>query len=437
MTEHLFYLLIAGLAVLGMYELPRRLEQHWLSPPMLYILFGMGLYALPIDYLPHIHPVVDGSDNRLLEYMSELMVIISLAGAGIQIDQAPSWARWRVGARMIGIAMPLCIGAIALIGWGLLGLTATAAILLGAVLAPTDPVLASSVKVGPPTEGEEDPVRFSLTLEAGLNDGLAFPFVYLALALVLAGEGATLGGTLLQWAAWDLLYRIGMGVAVGIAMGYFFHYVFVVPVAKKARAEAKKKELDEDDPPTGLSLGLLALAGTLLVYVGAELLEGYGFLAVFVTAVVSRKLNQDDHLHLSSYEFVDQIEQLLLGIFLIVLGGMIMSGLFNVFSWMQLLAAALFVLLVRPVTSFLALLGMDYSRRARAAISFLGIRGIGSIYYLAYAQGKATFEGIEVLWSVVGLTILLSIILHGVSAEPWLRYVERRPIRSKSIPKSD
>ncbi|MBE3638149.1 cation:proton antiporter domain-containing protein, partial [Mangrovicoccus algicola] len=148
------------------------------------------------------------------ELMSEMTVIVALFGAGMRIDRLGPWRRWRPTWRLLGIAMPLTIAAAAWLGSGLVGFTLAGAILLGAVLAPTDPVLASDVQVGPPQQGREHPVRFALTTEAGLNDGLAFPFVYLG--LLVAAEGLSPVARETGWLVQDVLYRT---VVVSDAVG--------------------------------------------------------------------------------------------------------------------------------------------------------------------------------------------------------------------------
>ncbi len=151
-----------------------------------------------------------------MEYVTEFIVIASLAAAGVAIDRPVSWKNWRQIWPLLVIAMPLTVGAVALLGWWALGLAPASAILLGAAMAPTDPVLARSVQVGPPGEAKRHDVRFSLTVEAGLNDGLAFPFTYLAIAAV----GMTsLGWWTAEWAAFDLVFRIAMGCLVGWGIG--------------------------------------------------------------------------------------------------------------------------------------------------------------------------------------------------------------------------
>lgn len=134
--------------------------------------------------LPRINPLNYGVP---IEKVTEVVVLISLVGCGIKLDSPLNWKTWQPTLRLLVIVMPVGIAAMALMGHYIFGLSMAAAILLGAVLAPTDPVLAASIQVGPPnSERQEDVTRFTLTSEAGLNDGLAFPFVYLAIAIATA-----------------------------------------------------------------------------------------------------------------------------------------------------------------------------------------------------------------------------------------------------------
>lgn len=183
--------------------LPLALKRLPLTLPIICIAIGGAIFALPgvtLRPLPLDYP-------EIAERFTEFVVIIALMGAGLKLDRRFSWRQWRVTWRLLAITMPLSIAAIAVIGgWGL-GLPWIAALLLGACLAPTDPVLASDVQVGPPRTGEEDEVRFGLTSEAGLNDGLAFPFVNLAIALALAATtGEPWAG---KWLWHNVLWEIG------------------------------------------------------------------------------------------------------------------------------------------------------------------------------------------------------------------------------------
>ncbi len=186
----------------------------------LMILFGAGATLL----IPGLPTLPDPRQTPLpWELVSELTIIIALFGAGMRIDSLKPWKRWVPTLRMLGIAMPLTIFAVAMIGVELAGLTLAGAILLGAVLAPTDPVLAADVQVGRPHEGEEHPVRFTLTTEAGLNDGLAFPFVYLG--LIIAAEGVNPSLWALDWLIKDVFYQIAVGGVMGWAGGRVLGYI--------------------------------------------------------------------------------------------------------------------------------------------------------------------------------------------------------------------
>lgn len=353
-------------------------------------------------------------DRQLMEYITEFIVIISLAGTGLKMKRAPGWQTWSTGWFLLGIAMPLTIGAIGLLGWGWLGLAPASAVLLGAVLAPTDPVLAANVQVGPPKDDSaEDEVRFGLTLEAGLNDGLAFPFVYLALALVAS---TSLTDTLLTWAWWDFGYRILMGLLCGVAFGKALAYIF---------NRFRQRMLQRHD--TEIEEGFFILAATLLTYSLTEIAEGYGFLAVFVAAVVSgRQETSDPDARQESFEAIDQVEQAVLGIFLIAFGGITATGGLASLTWQGALLGVMVLLLIRPLAGLLAFLPSGLPFVEKLAISYFGIRGVGSLYYLAYAHNSEQFPEIDAVWSVVNFTMLVSIFLHGLSVKPVLGWVDAR-----------
>ena len=160
------------------------LKEAPLSLPIICVIIGAVLFALPFDISP---PNV-AANLKIAERFTELVVIISLMGAALKIDRKIGWRSWLMTWRLLGLAMPITIFALAVLGQAMLGLGVATALLLAASLAPTDPVLASDIQVGPPKSGKEDDTRFALTSEAGLNDGLAFPFIMCAIALAQAGE---------------------------------------------------------------------------------------------------------------------------------------------------------------------------------------------------------------------------------------------------------
>ena len=197
MSPARFYLAL-GLALFLAVTLPPLLERWRVNAPIVLVSLGLVLGLLPGFRELDLDPVAHG---EAVTRISEFTVLVSLMGVGLAIDRPlsfrdrGSWRSWSPTWRLLGVAMPLCIGGVALLAWGPFGVAAPAALLLGAALAPTDPVLASDVQVGGPNEAqpepdaeaaevdEEDEVRFALTSEAGLNDSLAFPFVHAAILL--------------------------------------------------------------------------------------------------------------------------------------------------------------------------------------------------------------------------------------------------------------
>lgn len=388
-------LAVVGVIVILARWLPRLISKREPASAPLMILFGAGAALL----IPGLPTLPDPRQTPLpWELVSELTVIVALFGAGMRIDSLRPWKRWNPTFRMLGIAMPLTILAVALLGIGLAGLTAAGAILLGAVLAPTDPVLAADVQVGPPHEGAEHPVRFTLTTEAALNDGLAFPFVYLG--LIVAAQGLNPGPWALDWILSDIVYRIALGIGMGWVGGKALGYIlFSVP---------KGAVLAE----TGS--GVIALAGVLLCYGSTELIEGYGFIAVAVLGLTLRRIEEDHPFHRKLHDFSESIEHALTALLLIALGS-VLPLLFADLTWTHFVVAVLLILVIRPLSGWIALWKTDLDGRDRAVVSVYGVRGIGSIYYLCYAGSHIEFTNEAQLWSLIALVILMSTVLHGFS----------------------
>ena len=409
MDPILLLLLVAGFGIYGAVVLERPLRRLGVPLPVVYVGLGWALFALPLG-LPRFDPAGVEAHAVVAEVLTKVIVVASLMAAGVAIDRPLSWRGWRQVWPLLGITMPLTIGAVALFGWAGLGLAPASAVLLGAALAPTDPVLARSVEVGPPGEGDRHDVRFDLTVEAGLNDGLAFPFTHLAVAaLGVAG----LGGWTLEWLAVDVVWRIAAGVAVGAAVGRLgAWYVF------------EKSGEGEGGEPT--HEGLVVIGATLIAYGLAEAVAGYGFLAVFAAAVAARQREAESEYHVSAHHFMDQVEQVVLVVMLLAFGGLLASGVLAALTWPGALLGLAVVFVVRPLAGLAGLLQSGLPWAGRGAVAFLGVRGAGSVYYLAYGQTHAAFEGLDVLWAVVAFTILVSVVVHGLSAEPLLAWAERR-----------
>ncbi|MGB7406344.1 MAG: cation:proton antiporter, partial [Pacificimonas sp.] len=350
---------------------------------------------LVFGFLPGIPEIFDPTERPALwQITSEFAVIIALFGTGIRIDDVTTWSNWRPATGLLLIGMPLTIIAVALLGsWAGLGMAA--AVLLGAVLAPTDPVLAADVQVGPPLEGGEHPVRFALTSEAGLNDGLAFPLVYLAIFL---GSGTFALG---EWAGIYVLYKIVIGALGGVAAGWLLGKLMFAWPRGNAFAEAGS--------------GVVAMAGVLLTYGATELVEGYGFIAAFVMGIVLRRQEREHDFHRRLHSFSEALEHAVTAIVLVLLGG-ILPSLWPYLDWSVVIIGLALIFVIRPIAGMLALVGTDMNLRQRGVVAFYGVRGLGSIYYLGYAASQGEWADEGMLWATVAFTILASSVIHGFTA---------------------
>ncbi|KQM24798.1 MULTISPECIES: cation:proton antiporter [unclassified Sphingomonas] len=412
MTESLSpdpYILImtgAGLLIALVAWLPLALKRLPLSLPIVCIGIGVAVFLLPqvtLRPLPYLYP-------DITERFAEFVVIIALMGAGLKIDRPFGWHQWSITWRLLAITMPLGILAITGLGIAALGLPLAVALLLAASLAPTDPVLAADVQVGPPKTGDEDEVRFGLTSEAGLNDGAAFPFVHLAILLAVAAPAGE--PWLTEWLSYRVLWEIVGGIAGGWLVGRVFGWLtFHIP------AESKLARTGD---------GLIALSATFVSYGLTEIFHVYGFLAVFVTALTFRSAHRDHEFQDEMHAITEQIERLAMMVLLILFGGALVSGLLTPITWMDGAVALVILLIVRPLTGWIGLLGCSGDRGEKLTLSFFGIRGVGSIYYLAYGINHMPVGDAAHLWAIVGLIVLFSILLHGLTVTPIMRSLDER-----------
>jgi NhaP-type Na+/H+ or K+/H+ antiporter len=402
MESYIITLTVLGAAALAMAWMPALTAKLKISYSVLYVLLGFLLYVF-IDALPEPNPTKETSVTLRL---TELVVIISLMGTGLKIDEAFSFRGWAIPLRLVSITMVSSILLTALMAYFWLGFTLPASILLGAALAPTDPVLASDVQVGPPMEKRKSSVRFSLTAEGGLNDGMAFPFTWLAVWLVIHPVTFdTVGAWFLQ----DFVFRIFVGVGVGLLLGRGLAYLlFHLP---------KKSSLRTED-------GFVAFSATLLVYGMTELLHGYGFIAVFVCAVAVRNSEMNHEFHIKLHNFTEQIERILVAIVLVLFGGSIANGIFSILNWQLAAFGFITILLVRPICAYFSVMGKGLPVKEKAMISFYGIKGVGSLFYLSFALNEAPFEHTAEMWSVVSFIVLCSVLIHGVSATKTMAKME-------------
>ncbi|HEX2184498.1 MAG TPA: cation:proton antiporter [Chloroflexota bacterium] len=380
-----------------------------------------------------------------VERLTEVAVIVSLFVGGLKLRLPVRDPAWRAAFRLAGPVMLASILGVALVARVGLGLDPAVALLLGAVLAPTDPVLAGAVSVN--SAADHDRLRYGLSGEAGLNDGLAFPFVIFAL---LWGEHGGAGGWIGGWAMHRLLWAVPAALLLGYTLG-----TAVGRVAVWLRSRHRETAAPNDF----LALALIALA-----YVGAEALAAWGFLAVFAagvgvrraeTAVVEKtphpearaphppaedlvaaQVNAEDLqepavaagvLVAETLSFGDTLERLL-EVLLVLLVGVCLARHWDPRA--VPLALALFVV-IRPVSTVLLLAHTPTTPIQRWLMGWFGIRGIGSLYYLSYAlshgvSGHAAADASGLTVSVVALSVLV----HGVTAQPVLTRYERALARA-------
>lgn len=393
-----YHILLAalGLSIILSFWLPRFLSGREPATSALLILFGLTAFAFVPGMPNALDPV---ASPRIWEVVSEICVVVGLFGTGLRIDRFVKRSRWMPTARLLLIAMPLTIILLALVGWVAAGMTLAGGLLLGAILAPTDPVLAGDVQVGPPHEGGEHPVRYALTTEAGLNDGLAFPFVHLGIAVATAGGfSMALGG---EWLARDLIYRVAVGVAGGAGVGWLLAKILF--------------DWPRENALSKTGSGVIALAGVLLAYGLTEVLEGYGFIAAFTAGYTLRRSETEHQFHRRLHDFSESLEHSLTAILLVAVGAAI-PFLWPHFDLEHAAIGLALIFLIRPLVGWMSLANTTLRGRERLVVSFYGVRGIGSIYYLAYAGHHVELVDEYALWATVAFTILVSTIVHGLTA---------------------
>jgi sodium/hydrogen antiporter len=385
-----------GALILIVAWLPIALHRMALSLPMICVLVGIGIFTLsPLSvWAPH-----PDKAPVLVERSAELIVIVSLMGAGLKMGRPIGWKGWNATWRLLGIAMPLTILMVMALGHWLLGLGLATALLLGGSLAPTDPVLAGDVQIEHDEDEREAEAKFALTSEAGLNDALAFPFIHLAIAI--AAAGALNGAVAAEWLLTDVGWKLSAGLAMGAGIGWLIGWMTY--------------QLPETTRLSRSGDGFVALGVTLVTYTATEFAYGYGFLAVFVAGVMIRRAARGSEFNKRLHDFADEAERLLMMFMLLMFGGMIAGGLLADVGWEEAVFAAAMLLVIRPLAGWISLIGFKRPAYERGVIAFFGIRGLGSVYYLSYGFNHGAFDYEYSLWGTLGLIIAASIVMHGVT----------------------
>lgn len=448
MSEY-YWFVLAGLLMVGVVMSSTLLRRLPVSASILYLGVGLLLGNGALEMVSW--NVV--SESTIFEHLTEIAVIVSLFTVGLNWRISLHRDFWSRPVRLATVSMVLTICALALVGTTLLGLPLGAAVLLGAVLAPTDPVLASDVQVKHPTD--QDSTRQALTGEAGLNDGLAFPFVMLGLGLMglhpsssaglfslwAGGEFGAIG-----WLGWDVLWAVTMGVLVGGLTG---------------RLVGRLSLLLHDRNHQIFSLHEFLVLGVIALSYGlAELVYGYGFLAVFVAGYAVRRIEMRatgfaaepedpagsteeteeeaasrapgraaQYMAASLERFNGQLERILQAAIVVLVGAVLVENLTVHVLWL----APLLFLVIRPLSVLAGLTRSGISAGRKALVCWFGIRGLGSVFYLTYALSEGVPDGMAAqLTSIVISVVAVSILVHGISVTPIMSRYENGEGKKKA-----
>ncbi len=429
---HLWFLLcglvLVGMALSGSYV--RRLP---LSTAIIYAGVGVAMGPHGLGLIT-VQPIASA---HVIEGITEIAIIISLFGAGLKLRVPPRDRRWLVPFRLAFLSMVVTAAIIALVGVLLLHLPLGAAVVLGGILAPTDPVLAADVQVEQPFS--YNPLRFGLTGEAGLNDGTAMPVVLLGLGLMGLHD---LGDHVIRWVLLDVIWKTAGGLAIGMLLGYG-----VARLVLHLRRE-HREALGLDD---FLALGLIALS-----YACAEFSAANGFLAVFAAGVALRREERNEtgkefpeeaaagialtphwreeaatnpetapvYMAQTLLHFNEHLENVGELVVVVLVGSMLWNG---TLSASHLWFVFLFFLVIRPISVELGLLGSPIRPLERRLMSWFGVRGIGSVFYLSYAIAHGLPRPLAAQAAQLTFTVIVaSILAHGISVTPVMNWYERR-----------
>jgi sodium/hydrogen antiporter len=427
MTIAQWFILIGGLLlVMGLTISP--LKRSPVTSAIIYLAVGLVVGPSVLN-LFHFNPL---KESALLEVLTEVAVLISLFSAGVKMPVPFTFAGWRGPILLATVSMTITVGLIAAFAYYVLGLPLGAGVLLGAIVAPTDPVLATDVQIRHP--GDRDQLRFTLTCEAGMNDGSAFPFVLLGMGLLGLHDLGELG---VRWVLVDVLWATTAGIMIGVAAG-----VALARVGSMLRRAPYNHDLMDDF----IGLGMIGV-----VYGVCLICSAWGFLAVFFAAVALRQTElkqvrsaqrlvdeldvhpEDTARHQAdadreaattvsagSLVFKEHLERLSEVVLVLLVGG---SLFLNSWSWAAVALALFLFVVARPISVFIAWLATTTSsREKRWMTAWFGVRGIGSLYYLMYAIQNGVPEPLALtLVQMTLIVVALSILLHGISVRPLMQ----------------
>jgi len=439
MHEALWFMLIGAVLVV-MALAASTLKQLPCSASMFYLAIGFALGAPVAGFVQ-----IDlARDAHMLRVMTEIALLVSLFAIGLRLRVDFGNRLWRLPVRLGVGAMILTVPLLAIVCWWLLPLGWGPALLLAAILAPTDPVLAHDVQVRDP--GDLDFVRFALSAEGGVNDGIAMPFALLGIALS-AHDNPLREPSAAASFALHVVWGIGGALAIGAALGWLATHTMAYLRTHYEKALGLEGFF---------SLGLIALS-----FGCAQFANTFGFIAVFAAGVTMRRVEhrasgerppdevvgtidatdltatashpEKAHAYMtqSVLGFTIEMERIAEAAVMTVAGNLLAGIGAAAFAWPHLVLAALLFLAVRPLAVALSLTGSPASRAQRRLIGWFGIRGIGSVYYLAYAFEQAPGGPVAALAAPVLGVVVASVVVHGASAQPLMGWYQRLRARER------
>ncbi|MDR7304190.1 cation:proton antiporter domain-containing protein [Haloactinomyces albus] len=400
-TPALVALLVGAIVFVAIGALTHEHERPF-SSAMIYLVVGLAaagvidVLALPwFDLL---------QDPHMLQRFAELTLVFALFATGLRIARITPTRSWTV-LLLLGVVMTATVAAVAAFAGLVMGLSLSAAIILGGILAPTDPVLAGGLGALPPLEAEDEQrdAPVCLSMESGVNDGIAAPFILLGVFLAHR-DGA---GWLSQWVLADVLYGIGIAVVIGAIGGYG-----IAALTSWLRERGLvARELD----------GWVAIGAAFVIFGAAQAAGSYGFIAAFVGGVAFRRFERGRYTR-RVHDAADVARNFAeLGTILLFASMVNFSGLAQpgVTGWL-LVPVLLFV--IRPLAVLLALTGVRLPLRDRLFLAWFGVKGVASLYYVGVIIVMGILSPAEtatVTWTAVAV-VAASIVIHGATAS-WLR----------------
>ncbi len=399
--------LFVGIVVfVGIAALSRQNDRPY-SATVFYVLLGaLASVGLGIMGVARLDPI---ADHAVFEHVTELALVIAVFGSGLAVEREISRRSKRVIGSLLLVVMPATIAAIAGFAMWVMGLPVAVALLLGAILAPTDPVLAGDVGLGPPGGDDQGEPRLSLHTEAGVNDGLASPFVLVGLFVATRGGTSWVG----EWVLSDVLYAVGVAVLVGVIGGW----LTAAAVTRLRSRRLLSPDLD----------GFYAPATALMIYGAAEALGSYGLLAVFAAGIAFRRHEFEHEIHARIHHGAETAGRVLELAVLLLLGSALTSAGLAVPGVAGWLLAPVVIFIVRPVLVLAVTDRRFLPLPGRLFLGFFGVRGVAAVYYASVVVAShdlSPADASKVIWTTI-VCVAVSVAIHGITATPLTRRLLR------------